>query len=220
MTRPRKARGSIVAHRTVPQGAAILRSMPGMGSDELRDRDDAALVSLMAQRDEDGLRGLYRRYGGIAFGLANRVLGSRQLAEEVVQEVFVNAWEKASMFDEGRGTVRSWLLTQVHHRAVDVVRREDAQRKRNLRLVPDGTSEEPHEQIVEEAWIAQQRTRVTHALGTLPDEQRKVIELAYFDGRTQSQIAESTGIALGTVKSRTMVGLKRLKIELSGKEEI
>lgn len=172
----------------------------------------------MARGDEDGLRELYRRYSGIAFGLASRIAKDRTIAEDVVQEVFVGVWNRAAGFDDARGSVRSWILTQIHHRSVDHIRREESARRRNLTLtLPDPDREPPSSDvIVEEEWIALRRTQVRTALEGLSADQRQVLELAYFSGMTQREIADRTGTPLGTVKSRTITALRLLRSRLTG----
>lgn len=184
---------------------------------ELRDHADRDLLAAMAHGDEDALREIYRRYGGICFGLAARIVADRSLAEDVVQEVFVGAWRAANGFDADRGSVRSWLLTQIHHRAVDTIRREASERRRNQVLTLPDPDREPaaSDAIVEEEWISMRRAQVRGALSQLSSDQREVLELAYFTGLTQRQISEQLGAPLGTVKSRTITALRRLRTALS-----
>jgi len=146
-----------------------------------------------------------------------RILGDRALAEEVLQEVFLSVWRKAGAYDGARGSVRSWLLTQIHHRAVDVVRHEEAERRRNANQTPD-VAEHAIDDVVEESWISSRREQVRDALKDLPQEQREVLELAYYGGMTQKQVAERTGLPIGTVKSRTLAAMKRLRATLVGGE--
>lgn len=191
---------------------------------DLRDRADRDLVAAIARRDEDALRELYRRYGGLCFGLARRVASDQTLAEDVVQEVFTTVWQRAEDFVEERGSVRAWLLTQAHHRAVDVVRRETSSRRRNVALtLPDPEREErAPDAVVEEEWIALRRAQVREAITGLSVEQREVLELAYFGGLTQREIADRIDIPLGTVKSRTITALRVLRGRLGaepGEEE-
>jgi RNA polymerase sigma-70 factor (ECF subfamily) len=185
---------------------------------DLRDRNDRVLVARVAEADEDAFAELFRRYGSAAFGLALRMLGDRELAEDVLQEVFLSVWRRAWAYDASRGTVRAWLLTQVHHRAVDVIRREEAARRRSgVNLAP--VADEQLEEIVEESWLAARRAQVLAALAGLSPEQRRVIELAYYDGLTQQEVAARAGIPLGTVKSRTLAALRRLRATLLGRED-
>ena len=184
---------------------------------ELRDRE---LISRIRGGDEDAFRGLYRRYAPSARALAQRVVRQANLAEDIVQEAFLSIWESPDGYDPGRGSVRSWLMTTVHHRAVDAVRREEAQRRRvdeaageTVILVQD-----PADQVVEEVGLPEERAAILSALDGLPAEQRQVIELMYFDGLTQSKIADRLQLPLGTVKSRTLLGMRRLRTSLVGLE--
>ena len=171
----------------------------------------------IAEGSSDAFRDLYSRYASTAAGLAHRVIGDPVLAEEVVQDVFMSVWRSAAAYDAARGSVRSWLLTQVHHRAVDVIRREDAERRRSLRQ-PQPVPADPTEEVVEDEWLRGRRADIRLALRTISDEQRQVLELAYFDGLTQSQVSERLGIPLGTVKSRTLSAMLKLREALSGAE--
>ena len=158
---------------------------------------------------------MYRRYASTASGLAHRVIGDPVLAEEVTQDVFLSVWRAASAYDGARGSVRSWLLTQIHHRSVDVIRREDAERRRSFRQ-PQPIPMDPTEDVVEDAWLRARRADIRQALTSLSNEQREVLELAYFDGLTQTQISQKIGIPLGTVKSRTLAAMLKLREALSG----
>ncbi len=180
-------------------------------ADELPERRDRRAVERIAGGDEDALRNLFRRYSAAANGLAVRIVGDRTLAEEILQDVFLAVWRKARSYDPHRGSVRSWLMMQVHHRAVDVVRHEESARRRSTEHA--GPQEPPPspEDVVEEAWLVQRRADVRGALRSLPDEQRTVVELAYFGGLTQTQVAERVGAPLGTVKSRTLAALRKLR---------
>jgi RNA polymerase sigma-70 factor (ECF subfamily) len=202
---------------------AILRSVEGgshAGSD-LTDREDRELLSAMARREDDALRELYRRYGSAVFALAVRITRDRAFAEDVIQEVFIAAWDRATSFDETRGSVRAWLLTRAHHRSVDRVRGETATRRRNLVLTLDDPDREPAapDRIVEDDWISRRRDEVRAALEHLSAEQQEVLELAYFGGFTQREIAGRVGVPLGTVKSRTITALRTLRARLSAGEE-
>ncbi len=171
---------------------------------------DEALVVLVARGDEQALAGLYDRVGRIAFGLALRVLRDERLAEDAVQEGFLNAWRTAASYRPERAKASTWILTLVHRRAVDLVRREERRRADPLddaaveAVASDGATDE-------QAWIRFERERVQNALRQLPDGQREALELAYYGGYTQSELAERLGVPLGTVKSRMFAGLARLK---------
>lgn len=185
---------------------------------ELDDHRDRRLLESVARGDERAFGELFRRYGPSAKGLAYRILADEGLAEEVLQEVFVSVWRNAASYDAHRGRVRTWLLTQVHHRAVDVVRREEAERRRST--APSAAPGEPpsHEDVVDERWIAARRSDVRAGLEALPREQREILELAYYGGMTQAEIAKRTGVPLGTVKSRTLAAMRRMR-DLLGTSE-
>jgi RNA polymerase sigma-70 factor (ECF subfamily) len=184
---------------------------------ETRDRD---LIRRIAAGDEGAFRGLFRRYSPTALGLATRIVRQAHLAEETVQEAFLSVWRNPAAFDSSRGSVRSWLMTAVHNRAVDAVRREEAQRRRAEEAAtdPDLGPVDPGYQVVEEIGLFQQRVAVREAIGKLPAEQRQVIELMYFGGQSQSKISTRLGLPLGTVKSRTLLAMRRLRAELAGME--
>ena len=183
---------------------------------DLQDRKDRDLLERVASDDHAAFAELYRRYSPAAFGLALRILGDRSMAEEVLQEVFLSVWRRAGAFDPARGNVRAWLFAQIHHRSVDVVRREEAERRRSQIEVPRPEPDQRIDEIVEENWLAARRENIRAALGALPDEQRRMIELAYYDGMSQSQVAAATGVPLGTVKSRTLTAMRRLRDALAG----
>jgi len=169
---------------------------------------DEALVALVARHEESALAELYDRIGGIAYGLAFRVLRDESLAEDAVQEAFLALWRSvAATFVPERAKASTWLLTLVHRRAVDLVRREERRRAEPL--------EAAHEPAVgsaaDSAWLRLERERVQDALRQLPDPQREAIELAYYGGFTQSEIAGRLGEPLGTIKSRMFSGLSRLR---------
>jgi RNA polymerase sigma-70 factor (ECF subfamily) len=187
-----------------------------------QDRDlahlsDEALVALLARGDEGALAELYDRFGAVAFGLALRVVRDAALAEDAVQEAFLTVWRTASRFVAERGKARTWILTLVHRRAVDVVRREQTRRTDPLKEQPESGGRTAEE----EAWLRLERARVQEALKRLPDQQREAIELAYYGGFTQSELADRLGEPLGTVKSRMFTGLSRLRelLEETGHEE-
>ena len=178
---------------------------------QLAHLSDEALVALAARSEQTALAELYDRYGRTAYGLALRVLRDQALAEDAVQEAFLTVWRTASRFMPERGKASTWILTLVHRRAVDVVRREQRRRADSLEHAPEpGTGGAD-----EEAWLRLQRERVQTALRQLPDQQREALELAYYGGFTQSELAERLGQPIGTIKSRMFNGLTRLR-ELLG----
>lgn len=180
---------------------------------DLAHLSDEALVALVSRSDETALAELYDRVGGLAYGLAYRVLRDEALAEDAVQEAFLGLWRSAGSFVPERAKASTWILTLVHRRAVDLVRRE--QRRRTDPL--EGTPEAAVGSAEEAAWLRLDRERVQTALAQLPDQQREAIELAYYGGYTQSELADRLGQPLGTIKSRMFAGLTRLR-ELLGND--
>jgi RNA polymerase sigma-70 factor, ECF subfamily len=178
---------------------------------DLAHLSDEALVLLAARSQQTALAELYDRYGRPAYGLALRVLRDEALAEDAVQEAFLGVWRNASRFVPERGTASTWILTLVHRRAVDLVRREERRRADPL----EPAAEPASGSVDDEAWLRLQRERVQSALRQLPDQQREALELAYYGGFTQSELAERLGLPLGTIKSRVFAGLARLR-ELLG----
>jgi RNA polymerase sigma factor (sigma-70 family) len=172
---------------------------------------DEALVLLAARSEQSALAELYDRYGRPAYGLALRVLRDEKLAEDAVQEGFLAVWRTAARFVPERGKASTWILTLVHRRAVDAVRREQRRRADTLDRAPEPCGGS----VDEDAWLRLQRERVQDALRKLPDSQREALELAYYGGFSQSELAERLGQPLGTIKSRMFAGLARMR-ELLG----
>lgn len=168
---------------------------------------DEALVALMARGEDSALAEIYDRFGRSAYGLARRVLRDDRLAEDAVQEAFLAAWRTAAAFQPERAKASTWLLTLVHRRAVDIVRREERRRGEPL----EGVAHPTGESTDQEAFLRLQREQVQAALRQLPDAQREALELAYYGGFTQSELAERLGQPLGTIKSRMFGGLARLR---------
>ena len=179
-------------------------------------RDDAA-DSRLAQRIIDGdssaLGELYDRFGRPAYSLARRICADDGLAEDVVQEAFLAFWRDPGKYDRAKGKFGTWLLTLVHHKSVDAVRRESAIRRRTVPAAQDGEewSTPPGPGADEGAIGALVAGQVRDALGRLPAEQRQVLALAYYGGYTQREVAALTGVPLGTVKSRMFTGVARLR---------
>jgi RNA polymerase sigma factor (sigma-70 family) len=176
---------------------------------------DEALVALVARADEDALAELYDRFGRVAYGLALRVVRDPALAEDAVQEAFLAVWRSAARFVAERAKASTWILTLVHRRAVDLVRREQPRRAEPLEAAPPQAGEDTEE----EAWRRLRRVRVQEALKRLPDKQREALELAYYGGFTQSELADRLGEPIGTIKSRMFSGLANLR-ELLAEGEI
>jgi RNA polymerase sigma factor (sigma-70 family) len=194
-----------------PEGRVIpLRGRSGPSQTtarELAHLSDEAVLALIARADEQALAELYRRFGRLAYGLAFRILRDDALAQDAVQEAFLGVWRAAGRFTAERAKPSTWLLTLVHRRAVDLVRREE--RRRTEPLQPDSESAGAEES--DEAELLTRRQTIREALGKLPPEQREAIELAYYGGYTQSELAERLGQPLGTIKSRMFTGLARLR---------
>ncbi len=178
-----------------------------VGRMDLTHLSDEALVALIARSDDEALAALYDRYGRVAYGLALRILRDPALSQDAVQEAFLAAWRTAASFDPKLSKPSTWLLTLVHRRAVDLVRREQRRRAEPL---PE-THEVAGEATDEEVALRERRQVVQHALRRLPQEQREALELAYYGGFTQSELADRLGVPLGTIKSRMFTGLTRLR---------
>jgi RNA polymerase sigma factor (sigma-70 family) len=169
---------------------------------------DEAVVALVARSDQTALAELYDRFGRVAYGVALRVLRDEKLAEDAVQEGFLAAWRSADRFMPERAKASTWLLTFVHRRAVDLVRREDRRRADSL---TEGVEPASSASAEEDAWLRFERERVQAALKQLPDQQREALELAYYGGFSQTELAERLGQPVGTIKSRMFTGLARLR---------
>ena len=177
---------------------------------ELAHLSDEAVLALIARSDEQALAELYRRFGRLAYGLALRILRDDALAQDAVQEAFLGVWRAAGRFKAERAKPSTWLLTLVHRRAVDLVRREERRRTEPLQSETEPVGAE----ATDEAELATERETIREALRRLPPEQREAIELAYYGGYTQSELADRLGQPLGTIKSRMFTGLSRLRDEL------
>lgn len=172
---------------------------------------DEALVALVARGQDDALGELYDRVGRIAYGIAFRVLRDERLAEDAVQDGFLTVWRTAASFSPDRAKASTWIITLVHRRAVDIVRREQRRRADPLDDATQAEVADTDGSAEEQAWLGFERERVQHALAQLPDQQREALELAYYGGYSQAEIAERLGVALGTIKSRMFAGLSRLR---------
>ena len=176
--------------------------------------DDSVLIGLVARRDEAALSVLYDRYNRLVFSLALRVVGERALAEEIVLDSFWSVWRAADSFVADRGRFVAWLMSVARHRAIDELRR--------LNVRPEGNSVElddalkmPHaDQLEEIVDLHQRRDLVRSVLAQLPGPQRQALEMAYFGGLTQQEIADKTATPLGTVKTRMRLGMLKLRDEL------
>jgi RNA polymerase sigma-70 factor (ECF subfamily) len=187
----------------------------GTGGTELGNLADEELMRLVQRADPRAFGLVYDRHCDAAFGLAYRMVGTRGLAEDVVQEAFLALWRGASRYDGARGSVRSWILGIVHNRAIDALRRSLVHERR--RASDEGVERTvPSVERTDAEAIRRDDARfVRAALGALPPDQRKVVELAYFSGYTHTEIAEAIDAPLGTVKGRMRLGLQRLRHELA-----
>jgi RNA polymerase sigma-70 factor (ECF subfamily) len=176
---------------------------------------DCDLVARIAEHDESALANLYARFAGTLLALCTRILGQSGDAEEVVQETFVQVWRQAARYDPARSSVNGWLVLIARSRAIDRLRtRRVAERSAlaaDLEEPPPDTSPDGDRHV----FLAERRAKIRRALAALPDEQRAVIELAFFRGLTQSEIAQRTGTPLGTVKTRTLLAMKKLRAALA-----
>ena len=189
------------------------RTEPTPDSDE---PDDLQLLQRIAAKDKDALNTLYNRYMTPVYSLSLHMLKQPPLAEEVTQDVFLNIWLKADSFNASRGNPRSWIMSVTHHRVVDVIR---ARRRTYTMTDPEGyeTLERlPSSGPSVESQVTQSldRERIVRALATLPDNQREVIELAYFEGYSQSEMAEKLSQPLGTIKTRVRLAMQKLRMSL------
>lgn len=180
---------------------------------EVRDAGDAALVVAIGRWREEALAEVYRRHGGAVYSLARRVLGDAGRAEEVVQEVFLRLWNHPERFDADRGSLRSFLLANAHGRAVDQLRADASRRRREERDARE-TATAGYD-IEHEVWDLALAEQVKAALGELPDDEKRAIELAYFGGHTYREVATLLAQPEGTVKSRIRTGLRRLHQSLA-----
>ena len=180
----------------------------GTGMDGL---GDELLVTRLLQRDAAAFAALYDRHSRMAFGLAYRMLKDPSAAEDVVQEAFLSLWRQAASFQAGKSSFRTWLLSIVHHRAIDRLRR--AQNREVSDAALEGAPERPDATVNVEREVAAsiEADQIRKALEVLPPDQRRAIELAYFGGHSHSEIAKLLGIPVGTVKGRLRIGLQKLR---------
>ena len=177
---------------------------------------DEELMPLVGRKDPEAFEVLYDRHGGVAYSLAYRIVGDRAAAEEVTQEAFISVWRSGARFDAARGSVRSWLLSVVRNRAIDALRSR-ARKAPKLDFDDEAVlAQRPaDEQTDEEAVRRETAGELRGALGALPSEQSRVVELAYFGGFSQSEIAAMLNLPLGTVKGRMRLGLEKIRGELA-----
>jgi RNA polymerase sigma-70 factor (ECF subfamily) len=185
-----------------------------MASD-IRDLADEEVMQLVQSGNPRAFELLYDRHGGAAFSLAYRMVGNRVTAEDVTQEAFLSIWRSRLRYDQARGSVRTWVLGIVHNRAIDALRRSFVHDRRRETMEGVEERHEARERTEVEAARREEARSIRTALDTLPDEQRRTIELAYFGGFSHSQIAELLEEPIGTVKGRMRLGLDKMRRQLS-----
>ena len=182
---------------------------------DIRDLADEEVMQLVQKGEPRAFELLYDRHGGAAFSLAYRMVGKQAAAEDVVQEAFLSIWRSRLRYDKTRGSVRTWVLGIVHNRAIDGLRRSTVHDRGRETLDVVEERHEARERTDVEVARREEARSVRGALNTLPDEQRKTIELAYFGGYSQSEIAKLLEEPLGTVKGRMRLGLEKMRNELT-----
>lgn len=194
-----------------------MRPRPEDAGTEPAGLSDEALLARLGAQDTTAFEALYLRYADLVYSIALRVVADPQIAQDIVQEVFLRIWRHPSAFDETRGRFASWLMSVARNRAVDEVRSRGRRRLREVPPAP-GADDPIDLQAIDPAMAAQiaaERTAVRRAMETLPEEQRLAIELAYFGGMTQQEIAAALGTPLGTIKTRIRLAMKKLRVCLT-----
>jgi RNA polymerase sigma-70 factor (ECF subfamily) len=181
---------------------------------DIRNLADEEVMQLVQRGRANAFELLYDRHGGAAFSLAYRMVGGRTAAEDVVQEAFLSIWRSRLRYEPARGSVRTWVLGIVHNRAIDALRRNVVQERRRADFEGVEEQREAPERTDVEVARRQEATSVRSAIGELPDEQSRVIQLAYFGGFSHTEIAEMLGTPVGTVKGRMRLGLEKLSRSL------
>ena len=171
---------------------------------------DEDLISLVQTSDAEAFATLYDRHSQAAYCLAYRMMGEKQAAEDLAQEAFIKVWRRAGSYRAQKGSVRTWILSIVHNRGIDQLRSHASRRRTQEKIEASAASSQPSEAFAE-TWRNTQSEQVREALNTLPKEQLKILELAYFSGYTHVQIAELLNVPLGTVKGRMRLGLKKIR---------
>ena len=171
---------------------------------------DEDLISLAGDGDAQAFAVLYDRHSRAAYSLAYRMMNGRQAAEDLAQDAFLKVWRAATSYRADRGCVRAWILSIVHNRGIDQLRSHASRRRTQDKVEASAARSQPSEAFAE-TWCNSQREQVREALNTLPQEQLKILELAYFSGYTHVEIAELLDLPLGTVKGRMRLGLRKLK---------
>ena len=171
---------------------------------------DEDLIALVEAADAEAFATLYDRHSRAAFSLAYRMMGERQASEDLAQDAFLKVWRGASSYRADRGSVRTWILSIVHNRGIDQIRSQASRRRTQDRVESSAPRSQPSEAFAE-AWRNSQRDQIRETLNTLPPEQLKILELAYFSGYTHVEISDLLGLPLGTVNGRMRLGLKKIR---------
>ncbi len=171
---------------------------------------DEDLISLVESGDADAFASLYDRHSRAAFSLAYRMMGERQASEDLTQDAFIKVWRGAASYRAERGSVRTWILSVVHNRGIDQLRSSASRRRTQEKVEASAPRSQPSEAFAE-TWRNSRRDQVREALESLPKEQLKILELAYFSGYTHVEISDLLNLPLGTVKGRMRLGLKKVR---------
>src|SRR5918994_1095882 len=171
---------------------------------------DEDLISLVEAADAEAFATLYDRHSRAAFSLAYRMMGERQASEDLMQDAFLKVWRSAKSYRAERGSVRTWILSIVHNRGIDQIRSQASRRRTQDKIEASAPLSQPSEAFAETLRNSQ-RDQVREALDSLPPEQLKILELAYFSGYTHVEISDLLGLPLGTVKGRMRLGLKKVR---------
>ena len=200
---------------------AAVTGAPTGASPELAQLSDVDLIGRAAEGDARALEVLYDRYARVVYSFALRIVGDQQVAEELLQEVFFRAWQQGGTFRANRGTFITWLLSITHNMAIDEVRKRRRRPQKSENDDPEAALAgvaDTGQDVEEEVWLGTLRETIEAALATLPPAQREAIELAYFRGLTQREIAAQLGEPLGTIKTRMRLGMQKLRDQLEGNE--
>jgi RNA polymerase sigma-70 factor (ECF subfamily) len=179
---------------------------------------DEDLISLVPRGDAEALAVLYDRHSRVAYSLAYRMMGERQAAEDLLQDAFLEIWRGAATYRAERGSLRTWILSIVHNRGIDQLRSLSSRRRTQEKVEAEAPTSQPSEAFAE-SWRNSQREQVRAAMSTLPPEQLKILELAYFSGYTHVEIADMLVLPLGTVKGRMRLGLKKIRAFFDTRDE-
>ncbi len=180
---------------------------------------DEELISFVGRSDAEAFAVLYDRHSRPAYSLAYRMMGERQAAEDLAQDAFLKVWRATASYRAGRGSVRTWILSIIHNRGIDQIRSHASRRRTQDKVEASAPKYEPSEAF-SETWKNSRRDQVRAALKTLPSEQLKILELAYFSGYKHVEIADLLGLPLGTVKGRMRLGLKKLRDHFEAREMV